>query len=294
MGIFSGISNAVSGAWDGIKDAGGKLWDMGNAFSGSGIGNAIGSGASTAAQIAAMKYGYDKSLEGIEKQNATAKQMAQEANMMSQANAREQMAFQRRMSSDAHQREVIDLRRAGLNPILSGTGGMGASTTAGAQGDVKVAPVASEGQAVSSAMDVFRTVAQAMKTNADREFIQTAKTAETQASAKKMESETIPVENRLAKLQAEVRNLVSGTIKNLASADQIKAAEKATIAGEKNTEAHTRLLNMNLKQATAELARMLADEEIYSGEAGYWIRLIEKLAPAAGKIPGVTVKSLRR
>lgn len=75
---------------------------------------------------------------------------AKDQNEAQIASAREQMAFQERMSGTAHQREIEDLRKAGLNPILSATGGAGSSTPSGAQANIvnEMAPAVSSALAV--------------------------------------------------------------------------------------------------------------------------------------------------
>lgn len=78
----------------------------------------------------------------------------QETNASNAFQAQEQMQFQERMSNTAHQREVADLRNAGLNPILSGTGGAGSTTPAGAMARMEN-PDAALGEAMGNSARSF-------------------------------------------------------------------------------------------------------------------------------------------
>lgn len=78
-------------------------------------------------------------------------------NSQAASNAQSQMDFQQYMASTSHQREVSDLRAAGLNPILSALGS-GAPAPGGA-----MAPVADLGNSISKGMDTAIAVRQQNK-----------------------------------------------------------------------------------------------------------------------------------
>lgn len=74
-----------------------------------------------------------------------------ETNAANAAMAREQMAFQERMSNSAHQRESADLKAAGLNRIL-GVSGAGASSPGGASATMQQ-PSTNMGTAIADSVN---------------------------------------------------------------------------------------------------------------------------------------------
>lgn len=96
---------------------------------------------------------------------------ASEANAANAAMSWQQMNFQERMSNTAHQREILDLQKAGLNPMLSVRYGSGSSTPPGAMATMQneyggVATAARELALLKSEIDLKNAQAEDAKASA--------------------------------------------------------------------------------------------------------------------------------
>jgi len=181
------------------------------------------------------------------------------ANAANAAIAREQMEFQERMSNTAHQREVKDLREAGLNPILA-AGGTGASAPSGAS-------IAMQNPNTDLAKGISAASHSAIEYQQNKRALDLL---DAQVVKTKNESNRASAEAGDAYLdhQIKVQLFNSGILKNVALANASSALSNATLL--KNQEAYS--------------GNVAEFEKTMGGSSKYIRFLLESLGGARGLV----------
>lgn len=168
------------------------------------------------------------------------------------------------MANSAHQREVNDLRSAGLNPVLSATGGNGAPATSSSviQSNSAAAGVSARQQArnqqIQAGLQVFADMIQAQLK--DKELNIASKNADTNlmnavTQSKQVDSNTALQNSQIANYVYQNRNL--------------SAQEKLNLAKSQEANAHINFMNLqgnslayqnSLNSALAQQANINSDQ----------------------------------
>lgn len=205
--------------------------------------------------------------------------MSISGNIMSYRSNRLNREWNERQANTAHQREVKDLRAAGINPILTADGGGGAMTPVMQPWEPDLSGI---GQAASNAVDNYYRLGedkikqfeanQASKNGAAHRATEASIQDVNSAVAAKTEAETL-------KTLSEIPNIDKIGALLAAQEAAARASANASSAQAQKTNAEKGIIDSKKAEADAEAA-------IYGSKAGKLIKAIEIIAPAANSATG--------
>ena len=148
--------------------------------------------------------------QGQNQTNAANLRIARETNTFNAAEANKNREWQERMSSSARQREVEDLKKAGLNPLLA-AGGSGASSPGGSSASGTAATMENPMKAgLSTALEISQFAQQIQKQKKELEAID-ANILNTKANTQKSAMETKVMSKGIP--EAEIKNGIFDMVK---------------------------------------------------------------------------------